>query len=159
MPRHSFCIFIFLFQYIHSYNHSFITFAEVIYICSKLQAQWAEPPWSAETRLELGPSLQQASSLPSEPPRTLLSYAAPYWPTLHPVWATLRPIWATLHPTELQTSKENIQHKKWKWLTFFSTFVGNFCLPEYGSGLRIRIRIQRPHWIPYWSDPDPYPQH
>ncbi len=44
---------------------------------------------------------------------------------------------------------ENIQHfKKWNLLTFFC-FVGNFCPPVSGSGLRIRIRIriQGSHWI------------
>ncbi len=47
----------------------------------------------------------------------------------------------------LQPSKENIQHfKKWTlWLC--SIFVGHFFPPGFGSGLRIRIQIQRPHWI------------
>jgi hypothetical protein len=38
-----------------------------ISISSQLSAQWAEPPWGAEPRFELGPALQQASALPTEP--------------------------------------------------------------------------------------------
>jgi hypothetical protein len=38
---------------------------------SQLSAQWAEPPWGAEPRFELGPALQQASALPTEPHCTL----------------------------------------------------------------------------------------
>jgi hypothetical protein len=34
-------------------------------------------------RIELGPALQQADALPTEPRRTLLSHAAPYWATPH----------------------------------------------------------------------------
>ncbi len=34
---------------------------------SQLSAQWAEPPWGAEKRFELGPALQQASALPTKP--------------------------------------------------------------------------------------------
>jgi hypothetical protein len=34
---------------------------------SQLSAQWAEPQWGAEPRFELGPVLQQASVLPTEP--------------------------------------------------------------------------------------------
>jgi hypothetical protein len=34
---------------------------------SQLSAQWVEPPWGAEPRFELGPALQQASALPTEP--------------------------------------------------------------------------------------------
>ncbi len=53
----SFCIFIFLLQYIQSYNHSLITFAEaLLQIFIYLQAQWAEPPWDADPRFELGPA-------------------------------------------------------------------------------------------------------
>ena len=36
-----------------------------------------EPPCGAEPRIELGPALQQADALPTEPRRTM-SYAAPY---------------------------------------------------------------------------------
>ncbi len=45
----------------------------------------------------------------------------------------------------LQLTKEAIQHFK-TWI--FSTFVGHFCAPGFGSGFRIRIRI-RIHW-PDW---------
>jgi hypothetical protein len=43
-----------------------------------------EPPWGAEPRFERGPALQQAGALPTEPRRTLLSHAAPYWAMPHP---------------------------------------------------------------------------
>ncbi len=49
----------------------------------------------------------------------------------------------------LQLSKENLQHfKTWNFL-IFSTFVGHFCPPGFGSGFRIRnrIRIHWPDWI------------
>jgi len=36
-----------------------------------------EPPCGAEPRIELGPALQQADALPTEPRRTILSHAAP----------------------------------------------------------------------------------
>jgi hypothetical protein len=34
---------------------------------SQLLAQWVESQWGAEQRVELGPVLQQASRLPTEP--------------------------------------------------------------------------------------------
>ncbi len=47
-------------------------------------AQWQTPPWGAESGLELGPALQRADVLPTEPRRThsdprrtQLSYVAP----------------------------------------------------------------------------------
>jgi hypothetical protein len=61
-------IFLYTIQYIHSYNHtSFIHKHSLrpISISSQLSAQWAEPPWGAEPRFELGPALQQASALPT----------------------------------------------------------------------------------------------
>ena len=54
-------IFLFLLQYIHSYNHSLITFADAL-----LHIFIAAPPWGAEQRFELGPALEQASALPTE---------------------------------------------------------------------------------------------
>jgi hypothetical protein len=36
-------------------------------------AQWQTPPWGAESGFELGPALQQADMLPTEPCRTLTS--------------------------------------------------------------------------------------
>jgi hypothetical protein len=50
-------------------------------------AQWQTPPWGAESGFELGPALQRADMLPTEPCRTLLSHAAPYWAMPHPNWA------------------------------------------------------------------------
>ncbi len=38
---------------------------------SQLSAQWAEPLWGAEPRFELGPAMQQANALPTEPRCTL----------------------------------------------------------------------------------------
>ncbi len=69
--------------------HSFIHKHSLrpISISSQLSAQWAEPPLGAEQRFELGPALQQASALPtephctlSEPHCTLLSNTAPLKP-------------------------------------------------------------------------------
>ncbi len=57
--------FIYFYFIQHSYNHS------------RTYAQWAEPPWGADLRLELGPALQQAGALPSEPGRTLKSRRTP----------------------------------------------------------------------------------
>ena len=50
-------------------HHSFIHKHSLrpISISSQLSAQWAEPPWGAQLRSELGPALQQASALPTEP--------------------------------------------------------------------------------------------
>ncbi len=57
----------------------------------RLEAQWEKPPCCAEPRFDLGPVLQQADALPTEPRRTIqshphhtkqrstiLSHAAPY---------------------------------------------------------------------------------
>ncbi len=66
-------------------------------------------------KTSLGLSQDFNSGMPySRPARYQLSYAIPYWATLHPTeqrctllsnaapyWATLHPNWATLHPTEL----------------------------------------------------------
>jgi hypothetical protein len=50
-------------------HHSFIHKHSLrpISISSQLSAQWAEPPWGAKPRFELGPALQQASAPPTEP--------------------------------------------------------------------------------------------
>jgi hypothetical protein len=37
----------------------------------RLKAQWEDPPCDAEPRIELGPALQQADALPTEPRRTI----------------------------------------------------------------------------------------
>ncbi len=54
-------------------------------------AQWQTPPWGAELGFELGPALQRADVLPTEPCRTLtepfrtlLSHAAPYHISIMP---------------------------------------------------------------------------
>ncbi len=63
--------FIFLYTVDTFIHHSFIHSLRPISISSQLSAQWVEPPWGAEPRFELGPALQQASALPSEPHCTL----------------------------------------------------------------------------------------
>ncbi len=63
-------IFLLYNRYIHTsciHKHS----PRLISICSQLSAQWAEPPWGAEPRIELKPAVQQASALPTEPRCTL----------------------------------------------------------------------------------------
>ncbi len=72
-----FQLFFFLYnRYIHTtfiHKHSLRPIA----MSSQLSAQWAETPWVAELRSELGPALQlqQASVLPTKPRCTLLSHA------------------------------------------------------------------------------------
>ncbi len=84
---HSFClIFIFFFYNIHSFIHS-ITFIQYIYhlhslgplfISSSLESSVEEngAESGAEPRIELGPALQQADALPTEPRRTILVFFA-----------------------------------------------------------------------------------
>jgi hypothetical protein len=45
---------------------------------SQLSAQWAEPPWGAEPRIELGP-VSQASALPIGPSSTFFIFLASYF--------------------------------------------------------------------------------
>ncbi len=78
MPLSLYVFFIFLLQYVHSYNHSLITFAEALLHFFIAAGSVGEPPWGAEPRNELGPALQQASALPTELRCTLLSCAALY---------------------------------------------------------------------------------
>jgi hypothetical protein len=61
-------------RYIHAsfiHKHSL----RPISMSSQLSAQWAEPepPWSTESRFDLGPASQQASVLPTEPRCTGIS--------------------------------------------------------------------------------------
>ncbi len=42
--------------------------------------------------------------------------------------------------------REHLALQHMKFINFFYV-CGSFCPPGYGSGLRIRIRIQGPHWI------------
>ncbi len=108
-----FCLFhtfiITIIQYIYSYPFAE---ASLIFFIACF-AQTEKPPWGAEPRFELGPAIQQASALSTEPRCTLKSHAAPFWATLHPTeqrctllshaapWLSdAAPYWATLHPTE-----------------------------------------------------------
>jgi hypothetical protein len=72
-PNATLFAFIFLYTVDTFIHHSFIHkhLLRPISISSQLSAQWAEPPWGAEPRFELGPALQQASALPTEPHCTL----------------------------------------------------------------------------------------
>jgi hypothetical protein len=73
-------LFIFIFYNIHTYIHT-ITFIQYIYPSPFAEAslhffiacvaQWGEPPCGAEPRIELGPALQQADALPTEPRHTI----------------------------------------------------------------------------------------
>jgi hypothetical protein len=69
-------ILIILLQYIHSDNHSLITFAEAL--LHVFIAAGSVGGTSLGCRFELGPAVQQASALPTELRCTLLSWAAPY---------------------------------------------------------------------------------
>ncbi len=40
----------------------------------RLKAQWEKPPCGAEPRIELGPAVQQADALPTEPRRSNSNY-------------------------------------------------------------------------------------
>jgi hypothetical protein len=78
-PKATLFAFIFLYAVDTIIHHSFIHKHSLrpIFISSRLSTQWAEPPWGAEPRFKLGPALQQASALPTEPHCTLLSHTAP----------------------------------------------------------------------------------
>jgi hypothetical protein len=85
-PNATLFAFIFLYTVDTFIHHSFIHKHSLrpISISSQLSAQWAELPMGAEPRFELGPALQQASALPTEPHCTLtephcilLSHTAP----------------------------------------------------------------------------------
>jgi hypothetical protein len=45
-----------------------------LFIFHSLKAQWEKPPCGAEPRIKLGPAVQQADVLPTEPRRTILSH-------------------------------------------------------------------------------------
>jgi hypothetical protein len=75
---------------IHSFNHIHTIHLSVTILRGlspsphHLKAQWEKPPCGAELRIELGPALQQADVLPTEPRRTMteprrtiLSHTAP----------------------------------------------------------------------------------
>jgi hypothetical protein len=67
-------------------QHSFIDKHSLrpISISSQLSAQWAGPPWGVDPRFELGPALQQASALPTEP-RCILKPCCTLRARLHPM--------------------------------------------------------------------------
>ncbi len=92
---HSYRLFFIFFIFIQS--HSYNTFIRhhspgSLSMSSSLVAQWEKPPCGAELRIELGPALQQADALPTEPRRTIKSHAAPSEPR--------RTIRATPHHSE-----------------------------------------------------------
>jgi hypothetical protein len=69
----------FIHTYIHSLNHIHTIHLSIAIrwgLSHRLKAQWENPPCGAEPRIELGPALQQADALPTEPRRTILSHAA-----------------------------------------------------------------------------------
>ncbi len=87
---HSFCLF-FIFYNIHTYIHP-ITFIHrhslrPLSISSSFVCSVGEPPCGAEPRIELGPALQQADALPTEPRRTTTIFLpTPHiynWDNLH----------------------------------------------------------------------------
>jgi hypothetical protein len=72
-----FCLF-FIFYYKHTFiqSHSYNSFIRrhslrPLAISSSLVCSVGKPPCGAEPRIELGPALQQADKLPSEPRRTI----------------------------------------------------------------------------------------
>jgi hypothetical protein len=85
MPLFLFIFHIFFITYIHSFHiHTIHLSIAIRWGLSPyphcLKAQWEDPPYGAEPRIELGPALQQADVLPTEPRRTILSHAAPSEP-------------------------------------------------------------------------------
>jgi hypothetical protein len=79
MPHFLFFIFLYFITYIHTFiqSHSFKTIIRrhslrPLSISSSLVCSVGEPPCGAELRIELGPALQQADALPTEPHRTIL---------------------------------------------------------------------------------------
>ncbi len=123
---HSFCLF---FIFFITYIHTFIQLHSSIAIrwglspsphC--LKAQWEDPPCGAEPRIELGPALQQADALPTEPRRTI-DWATPHhdWATPHHNWATPHHNWATPHhywatPHHWCGMAQLWSKKNWHWL-------------------------------------------
>jgi hypothetical protein len=69
-------LFIFIFYNIHTFIQSQYIhpspFAEAsLHVFIAFSAQWGKPPCGAEPRIELGPALQQADALPTEPRHTI----------------------------------------------------------------------------------------
>ncbi len=81
MPLFLFIFHIFII-YIHTIHSSVSIRWGLSLFLHRFYAQW-KPPCGAEPKIELGPALQQADALPTEPRRTILSHAAPYWATPH----------------------------------------------------------------------------
>jgi len=60
-------------------------------------------------------------------------------------WGLILKVQVSKYKKPSALNREHPHSKKWNLLTF-SMFVGHFCPPGSGSGLRIRLRIQGPHW-------------
>jgi hypothetical protein len=78
MPLFLFIFHIFLqHTYIHSFNHIHTIHLSVANRWGhspsphRLKAQWEDPPSGAEPGIKLGPALQQADALPTEPRGTM----------------------------------------------------------------------------------------
>jgi hypothetical protein len=131
-------LFIFIFYHIHTFIQSQYIhpspFAEAsLHFFIALSAQWGKPPCGAEPRIELGPALQQADALPTEPRRTInwatphhcqLSHAAPFanWATPHHAnWATPHhnANWATSHHSQLSHAAPLYNERFLSYLTFY----------------------------------------
>jgi hypothetical protein len=89
-------------QYVHSYNHSFITFAEAhlhIFtaagseggVCIGCRAK-------IRTLAGLPYKLQSQRTTIWAALHTVWAALHPNWAALHPIWASLHPNWAALHP-------------------------------------------------------------
>jgi hypothetical protein len=66
----TFFLFILSFSYVHNhiaYIHSHPFVEASLLFFKACFAQCEEPPWGAEPGFELGPAIQQASALPTEP--------------------------------------------------------------------------------------------
>jgi hypothetical protein len=82
----SYFFYFLLHTYIHSFNHIHTIHLSIAIRGGLspsphcLKAQWEDPPCGAEPGIELGPALQQADALPTEPRRAILNHAAPSEP-------------------------------------------------------------------------------
>ncbi len=91
---HSFCIFIFLLQYIHSYNHSLITFAgALLHVFIALGSVGG-------TSLGCQAEIRTQECLTASQRTTI-------WATLHPKWASLHPLIVLNHIEPLVHTEES----------------------------------------------------
>jgi hypothetical protein len=71
-------LFLFIFHIFITYIHTITIHLSVAIrrglspFLHRFYAQWETPPCGAEPRIELGPALQQADALPTEPRRTIV---------------------------------------------------------------------------------------